>query len=95
MSSQGMPDAQRSAQSQLLRDHGGVLAKPPPIIGLKVFVATPVASQIDGETMPIRRNNLVPQTAMKTGRVSEQNWRARTRPLPYGQMGDSKQMHVQ
>ena len=97
MPSQRMPDANSSAQSQLLRNQGSILPKPPPIIGFEVFVALPVTPQIDGKTVPIRQvfDNAVPDASVKTGGVGEQNRRPGTRPLPYGQFFDAKQMHVQ
>ena len=92
-----MSNAQRAAQSQLARDQCGILAKPPPIIGLEIFVATPVASQIYCETGPARElpDNLVPEAPVKTGGVGEQNRRTTAWPLPYGKMVNAKQIHVQ
>ena len=97
MASQGMPDADRFMQTQLSRDHGGVLAETPPVVRWKVFIAAAVASQIDGDAASIGEalDDAIPDTGVKTGGVGEQNWSAGAWPLPYGQMGDSKQMHVQ
>jgi hypothetical protein len=67
------------------------------MIGIEVFIAAPVASQIDGETVPVRQllDNAVPHAGVKTGGVGEQNRSSGTWPLPNGQFLDAKQMHVQ
>jgi len=92
-----MSDAERCAESQLARDQRGILAKPPPIIGLEIFVATPVASQIDREAVPAGElfDDTVPEAAVKTGGMGEQNRGPTPLPLPYGKMVNAKQIHVQ
>src|SRR5271166_3425015 len=92
-----MPHADRSTKPQLFRDHRRVLTETAPMIGFEVFIAAPVASQIDGETVPVRQilDNAVPYAGVKAGGVGEQKRGPGTRPLPNGQLLDAKQMHVQ
>ena len=97
MPADGMPYADRSAQPQRFRDHRRVLAKVTPMIGVEVFIAAPVASQVDGKAVTTGKllDDAVPEAGVKTGGVGEQNRRPGTRPLPNGQFLDAKQMHVQ
>src|SRR5258708_20635625 len=97
MPAQRMPDAQCSAQSQLSRDHRGLLAKLPPIISLQIFVAPPMASRIDRIALPIRKllDNLIPDSSVKTGGMGEQNPRTFAPRLPNRKMVNATQLHEQ